>query len=185
MIRSAAYLLMGGLVVAGCEAPDPGAGGAASVVIVDTIRSTPPPADLVDPGIPPAIAGEDGWDYQLSAQADMDGDQRPEQVVLTARVEMYQGRPAWDDGQPWQVYVEDGDGTRTYLFAQRLQLGTLTMRIAPGTGSEPAAVLLLEHLPHRLSVYEATYRGPGDASVVVGFQREVDATGETASPQLP
>src|SRR5690606_38541250 len=126
-----------------------------------------------------------GWDYQLSAEADLDGDSEPERIVLTARVEMVRGRPAWDDGQPWQVYVESPDGTRTYLYAQRLQLGTLTLRIAAGQADTAPTVVLLEHLPQRLSVYEATYRGPDDVSVVVAFQREVDPTGETSSPLLP
>lgn len=184
-MRDSTALLLSLLLSAGCGAPDTTSEGPASVIIVDTIRPTPPPVDLMDPNIPPAVAGEDGWDYQLSGDADLNGDGRAERIVLTARVEMYQGRPAWDDGQPWQVYVEDESGTRTHLYAQRLQLGTLTMRIAPPVDDGLPAVLLLEHLPDRLSVYEATYRGPGDASAVIAYQREVDPTGETASPLLP
>lgn len=142
------------------------------------------PGVLLDPDIPPAIAGEDGWGYEQSASADFDGDSTLERVVLTARVEMYRGRPAWDDGQPWQVYVEAAGGARTYLYAQRLQLGTLTMRITAGAAGRPPTIVLLEHLPHRLSVYEAAYAGPDSATVVTRFQREVDPRGETASPRF-
>jgi hypothetical protein len=152
----------------------------------DDAGQTTTPADLIDPDIPAAIAGQDGWNYHRSASADFDGDGATERAVLTARVEMYRGRPAWDDGQPWQVYVEAaGGGARTYLYAQRLQLGTLTMRITAGADGRPPTIVLLEHLPHRLSVYEAAYAGPDSADVVTRFQREVDPRGETASTELP
>jgi hypothetical protein len=147
--------------------------------------SLPAEADLVDPSIPPAVGGQDGWNYQQATAVDLDGDGTPERAVLTARVELYQGRPAWDDGQPWQVYVEEPDSSRTYLYARRLQLGTLTMRAGVADGDRLPSIILLEHLPHRLAVYEATYAGPDSASVVTRFEREVDPTGETASPQLP
>lgn len=141
-----------------------------------------PTVDLIDPGMAPAVAGEDGWNYHRSAEADLDGDGSPERVVLTARVELYRGRPAWDDGQPWQVYVEAAGGSRTYLYARRLQLGALTLRISAG---EPAQVILLEHLPDRLSLYEIHYRQPGQAVAVARYQRTLDPRGELASPQLP
>lgn len=141
--------------------------------------------ELIDPNIPPASAGETGWNFQRSAEVDLTGDGRPERIVLTAHVELYRGRPAWDDGQPWQVYVEAEDGTRTYVYSQRLQLGTLTMRISLNEQGEPASILLVEHLPDRLSLYEALYRGPGEVTVVERFQRALDPRGELASPQLP
>lgn len=161
--------------------PEPdGIGGA-----VVTEPAAPEPVDLVDPMIAPAIAGEDGWNFRLTTGADLSGDGTPEQVVLTARVEMVRGRPAWDDGQPWQVYVEESDGTRTRLYAQRLQLGTLSMRVTVGDSLAHPTIVLLEELPDRLAVYEATYRGPGDATVVAAFVRQVDPVGDAASPRLP
>jgi hypothetical protein len=145
-----------------------------------------PPSSLrsVDSTIAPAVAGEGGWNYQQSAEVDLTGDGRPERVVLTAQVELYRGRPAWDDGQPWQVYVESQDGARTYVYAQRLQLGTLTMRISGGEENSPT-VVLLEQLPDRMRVLEAFYRGPGLVSVALGYQRDLDPRGEIASPLLP
>lgn len=145
----------------------------------------PPSIQLVDPTIPPAVAGNAGWNYQQTAQADLNGDGELERVVLTARVELYRGRPAWDDGQPWQVYVEAADGKRTHVYAQRLQLGTLMMRVGLGDGRQAATVVLLEQLPDQLSVYEVSYLGPGRVSVAERFRRVLDPRGETASPQLP
>lgn len=165
----------------------------ADEAMLDTAAVAPGPAtisdsiatDLIDPDIAPAIAGQDGWDYSQAAEADLTGDGEPERIVLTVRVEMYRGRPAWDDGQPWQVYVESPDGERTYLYARRLQLGTLTMRVTEPEDSAPASVILLEHLPDRLAIYESVYNAPGSATTHVRFTRALDPRGETASPQLP
>ena len=167
----------------GGDARRPGDSDSLTTAASDSL--TPPPIQLVDSAIPPAIAGEAGWNYRQAAEVDLTGDGQPERVVLTARVELYRGRPAWDDGQPWQVYVEAADSTRTYMYAQRLQLGTLMMRVARSEPGRPATVVLLEHLPDRLSLYEVSYRRAGSVSVAIRFQREVDPRGETASPQLP
>jgi hypothetical protein len=165
-----------------CDAEGPAPRTGDDVPAADTISPEPPSVQLVDSTISPAVAGEEGWDYQQSADVDLTGDGHLEHVVLTARVELYRGRPAWDDGQPWQVYVEDRNGTRTYVYAQRLQLGTLTMRVTRG---DPPVVVLLEHLPDRMRVVEASYGGPGLVSVAVRYQGDLDPQGETASPQLP
>lgn len=140
---------------------------------------------LVDPTIAPAVAGTNGWNWHQSAQADLDGDGKAERVVLTARVDLRRGRPAWDDGQPWQVYVEAPGGRRTYLYAQRLQLGTLAMRVSRAEAGQPATIVLLEQLPDRLGVYEATYQGPGRVGVATRFRKDLDPRGDLASPRLP
>jgi hypothetical protein len=157
--------------------PEPGALGASV------------PADssvvLVDPSLAPAVAGEGGYLYQQRATADLDGDGAPETVVLTARVELIRGRPAWDDGQPWQLYVEEGDGTRTYLYARFVQLGAPTMRIAlPGDRTQPT-IIVLEHLPDSIAIFEAEYAAPGSVIIRQRFGRRLDPRGEVASPDLP
>jgi hypothetical protein len=143
------------------------------------------PVQLIDSTIAPAIAGAGGWNYVQAATADLSGDGEQERVVLTAQVEMYRGRPAWDDGQSWQVYIERRDSTRTYLYAQRLQLGTLTMRVAIADSAHPAGIILIEHLPDRIRVFEARYQGTGGVTVSPVLVRRLDPRGETASPQLP
>jgi hypothetical protein len=145
----------------------------------------PPPAQLVDSTVPPAIAGTGGWNYQQRATSDLDGDGAAEQVVLTARVELSRGRPAWDDGQPWQVYIEERDSTRTYVYAQFVQLGTVTMRIGEASDGKRASIVLIEHLPDRIGLYEVDYEGPGRASLVQRFERTLDPRGDIASPRLP
>jgi hypothetical protein len=174
-IQSAAAVV----VLSACT-PD-AAPPAADTLVADTAAA----AQLIDSTIAPAVAGVDGWNYAVAADADLTGDGQPERVVLTARVEMYRGRPAWDDGQPWQVYVEEPDRVRTYLYAQRLQLGTLAMRVSRADSGEAATIILLEHLPDRLSVFEARYASPGRATVVSRFEREVDPRGQSAAPMLP
>lgn len=177
--------VVGGLFVFhACNLDGPASKPTEDEPVTETPSLPRPFSQPIDSTIAPAVAGEDGWNYQQSAEVDLTGDGRPERVVLTARVELIRGRPAWDDGQPWQVYVENQDGRRTYMYAQRLQLGTLTMRVSRGEESPPT-VVLLEHLPDRLRVLEASYRGPGLASVEVGYQSELDPRGEIASPRLP
>ncbi|HEX6053165.1 MAG TPA: hypothetical protein VFZ21_28050, partial [Gemmatimonadaceae bacterium] len=92
--------------------------------------------------------------------------------------------PAWDDGQPWQVYVEAPDSARTYLYAQRLQLGTLDMRVTRGDTAQRATVLLIEHLPERLRILEVVDTGSGPA-VALRLERELDPRGEVSSPRFP
>jgi hypothetical protein len=152
--------------------------------VVESNDSVPVP-DLIDPQIPPAVAGEGGWNYSRVAIADLTGDGTPESIVLTARVEMYRGQPAWDDGQPWQVYVEAPDGHRTYLYARRLQLGTLEMRVTASDSVSSATIVLIEHLPDRLTVHEAFYSGADAVTAYTRFERALDPRGDTASPTLP
>ncbi len=168
-----AFLLLG------CEVQRQPSVDSASVTVPDSL----PVVQLIDSTIPPAIAGQDGWNYVESATADVMGDSMPERIVLTARVELYRGRPAWDDGQPWQMYVESQGGQRTYLYAQRLQLGTLTMRVTRAHSGRKATVLLIEHLPDRLRILEARSTATG-LSVTPLVERELDPRGEQASPRL-
>lgn len=175
------------VLVSGCAGEEP-----APVIDDGAPPSATPAADVtisrstvIDSLITPAVAGEDGWNYRQGAVADLDGDGASERVVLTARVELVRGRPAWDDGQPWQVYIESADGRRSYVYAQRLQLGTLSMRVSLGEADRPATVVLVEHLPDRLSLYEVSYAGPDRVSVAMRFQRMLDPRGETSTPPLP
>ena len=140
---------------------------------------------IVDSAIAPAVAGQDGWNYEQSAEADLNGDGRAERIVLTARVEKYRGRFAWDDGHPWQLYIEDQDGARTYVYSRRIQLGTLAMRITNGTQDSTPSIVLIEHTPDQLNVYEAFYEASERSSTVLQFQRDLDPRGDLASPRLP
>lgn len=171
-----------GLVRLRCPAAAAAAQVAPAAAAAPAANATSP---LVDPAIAPAVAGANGWNWHQSAQADLDGDGKTERVVLTARVDLHRGRPAWDDGQQWQVYVEAPDGRRTYVYAQRLQLGTLALRVSRAEAGQPATLVLLEQLPDRLGVYEATYQGPGRVGVAIRLRKDLDPRGPLASPRLP
>ncbi len=172
-------MVVASLMLAGCSNEFPGRGQPIDAA------SMPPVQALVEPDIPPAVAGEQGWDYVQRAVVDLDGDGEQEQAVLTARVEMVDGRPAWDDGQPWQVYVEEPGGERTHVYARRLQLGTLTLRLGRAAPAEPPMILLIEHLPDRLALYEISYERPGRAEVTERFLRDLEPSGDIAAPRFP
>ena len=104
---------------------------------------------------------------------------------LAGRDEVLRGQPLWDDGQPWQVYVEEPTGELTLLFARYVQLGTVTARVTLHEPDLPTAVLIIEHLPDGITLYEVEYRGPGDAAVRTHLHRRLDPIGDLASPELP
>ncbi len=144
-------------------------------------RETP----LIDTSLTLTPAGSDGWNFQQSVSGDLDGDGAEERVVLTARVEMMRGRPAWDDGQPWQVYVESADGRRTHMYARYVQLGTLTLRLSEPDAVKGSRIVVLEQLPDRLAIYEGEYRGVGRLRATTAYERMLDPRGDVASPALP
>lgn len=171
------------LLLAGC-ARDSGS-RADSTVSAKTPEYSTTAVQLVDTSIAPAIAGRGGWDYQQSTSADLDADGQVERVVLTAQVALMRGRPLWDDGQRWQVYVEESDNTRTYIYARFVQLGTVSLRLTePDSGQRPT-IVLLEQLPDRLAIYEVEYLGPGRARTTEPYERALDPRGDVASPALP
>src|SRR5690606_19634901 len=112
-----------------------------------------------------------------TARVDLDGDGREEQIVVLAAVELVRDGGefpgiddfAWDDGQPWQVYVEEPGGQRTYLFSQFVQLGTVEALVDP----DAARIWIVVQTGAGLDVYEVIYEGPGDYQV----RRAVRASG--------
>jgi hypothetical protein len=148
------------------------------------VEATPyPTVDLVSPRLDDVAIGEPGWAHGQTATADLDGDGVPERAIIIANAEDYHGRVLWNDSQIWEVYVEEPDGTRTYVYKRLLQLGSLTARLArpehagpirPGERPEPPTILLLEHTPQSFSAYEVRYAGPAQATAVKLTSREFD-----------
>jgi hypothetical protein len=141
-----------------------------------------PEVDLVSPRHDDAVLGQAGWNHGQSATGDFDGDGTAERAVIVANADSYRGRVLWNDGQVWQVYVEEPDGTRTYVYKQFLQLGSVLARVArpetagppqPGQ-TQPSAILLLEQVPQRIAAYEVRYAGPGQATAVALMRRDYD-----------
>jgi outer membrane murein-binding lipoprotein Lpp len=118
------------------------------------------PVNLINPNYPPAVAGTEGWVYHKMRAADFDGDGAEESLHVTnnAYWDAARGEFGWDDGHPWHVYVEEADGTRTYLFSGWVQLGRLLTMV---TAESPTQVVLLVESGTGLAVYQVDYRGPG------------------------
>ena len=132
------------------------------------------PEALLEPRVPRAAAGDPSWIYVQRASADLDDDGTEETAVLICDVMLDRNAaPLWEDGQRWQVYVEEPDGTRTYLYAKFLPNGTLTADIVSGSGGPPA-IVLLEHTPERIGVYELRYDGPNRVTGVEQLERAID-----------
>jgi hypothetical protein len=185
--RSAGAALLFLLVAAaGCETRERPADPPAAPRSADRPGSPVEAASLVDPTVPRAAEEPAAWGYRQAASADLNGDGNLETVVLVARVETIgPGRVAWDDGQPWQLYVEDADGNLTIVFSRYVQLGTLAMRVTlPETLGRPA-IVLLEHMPDGMTLYEIDYLGPGAVEIRRLYQRALDPRGEIAAPVLP
>ena len=159
-------------LAAACErAPAPMA--SSDTTRADTTSGTSPTIVLVDTAVPPAAVGDERWEFQRLASADIDGDGAAERVALIANIELVRGRPAWDDGQRWQLYVEEADGTRTRIYARFVQLGHVEAFLGPAAdGRHP--IVIVERTPHRIAVYEATYRAPGDIAVRELAAPEID-----------
>jgi hypothetical protein len=171
------FLVSTCMLAGACERADDGA-GATSRASADTVAEqdavSAPPVVLVDTALPAAMAGDAGWQYHLRANADLDGDGQPEGASLIARVGMDQRGPMWDDGQPWQLYIEEADGTRTYAYRRFVQLGTVEAHVASASsGGAALSIVLVESTPQAIRIYEVTYAGPGKVTAVERFTREI------------
>lgn len=120
------------------------------------------PVNLINDHYPPAVAGSDGWQYVKMSEADIDGDGVEEKLYVTTSAFWTPGGWGWDDGHPWHVYVEESDGTRTYLFSNWVQLGQLRVMLSSEPGDKGPKDVLIEQVGgHGLILYRASYQGPG------------------------
>lgn len=131
--------------------------------------------DLIDAKVPRAVAGDPQWEYVQRAKADFDGDGREETAVLIADVTLdARGVPVWDDGHRWQLYFEEADSTRTYIYARFLPHGKLEASVTVPDEEKMPTVVLREITPHGLGIYEARYSGPRQSWSVRHLQRDLD-----------
>lgn len=137
--------------------------------------AAPAAISLIDPQQPLTSADDPQWQFQRTATADFDGDGVEERAVLIARIELVDGQPAWDDGQPWQMYIEEPDGTRTYVYARFLQLGSLEALLTGTIEAQVPGITLLERTPFSFAVYDVRYRGPQQVEVIELLLRELDS----------
>lgn len=139
---------------------------------------------LIDPRVPRATAGQQGWQYQQRVTADLDVDGTPEVAVLISDVSVdAKGQPMWEHGHRWQVYVEEPDGTRTYLYARFLPNGKLTAELTQPQSTNAPTLTLVEQTPTNIAVYEIAYNGVGDAEIGMRFERNLRSPTFVGSPR--
>lgn len=146
------------------------------------LASEPTPVNLISPHYPPAVAGAPGWKYHKTLTADLDSDGQAEKVSVTTNAEWIaeQNEFAWDDGHPWHVYVEETDGSRTYLFSNWVQLGRLEVIL----DREVPGLFIVISRGGGLVVYRATYRGPGQAETALAFHIPLSDSATWADPLI-
>jgi hypothetical protein len=134
-----------------------------------------PVSELQDGMVPPAVAGDPGWEYFHAVSADLNGDGRLERAVLISNVEVHDRRPVWEDGHHWQLYLETAEGERTHLYARFLPHGRASAwLVQPAEEGETPRILLLEQTPHRVAAYEIEYLAPDEALARPRFEYALD-----------
>jgi hypothetical protein len=131
--------------------------------------------DLIDARVPRAVAGDAQWKYVQRAKADFDADGNDETAVLISDVTLdARGNPLWEDGHRWQLYFEEADSTRTYIYARFLPFGKLEASVTVPDEEKMPTVVLREITPHALGVYEVRYSGAKQSWSVRHLYRELD-----------
>lgn len=169
-----------------CSQPTPEDAAIARAGTQDRAEAMPDTVpDLVQARVPAAVAGDSGWMYQQQVVADIDGDGDDETAVLICDVTLDAGgQPLWEDGHRWQVYVREGDGRITRLYARFLPNGKLTAELALPPGGATHGIVLIEQTPSHVGVYEFRYRGPNEVTVYRRLDRDLDATRQfTGAPR--
>lgn len=186
-MRSIPRSILSVMLVAACSQPTPEDAAIARTAAPDRAAEVPDSlGDLIQSRVPQAAAGDTGWAYQQQAVADIDGDGDSEMVVLISDVTLGRsGQPLWEDGHRWQVYVREPDGRITRLYARFLPNGQLTADLVVPPSGSILGIVLLEHTPHHLGVYEYRYRGPDDVDVYRRLDRDIDARNRFAGSPRP
>jgi hypothetical protein len=128
---------------------------------------------LVDLSLPAAVDSTIRWQYRESTKYDLDGDGIQEKIVILANVgKSSSGELTWDDGQPWEVRIEEADGTTTRVFAQSVQLGKVQGYITHRDGH--TTLYLLEQTTSILQGFEISYFGPNKVKSRVIFTRTIE-----------
>jgi hypothetical protein len=142
----------------------------------------PEVVNLINPNYPPGVAGEPGWEYHKTLSADLDGDGQTERVSVTNNAEWLpeQKEFAWDDGHAWHVYVEEADGSRTYLFSNWVQLGQLDVIL----DQQGPGLFIVSSRGGGLIVYRATYKGPGQGETVLALEIPLSDFATWADPMM-
>ena len=141
---------------------------------------------MLDARVPAAKAGDPGWMYAQRVTADFDGDDKDETAVLISDVTLDNGgAPLWEDGHRWQLYVEESDGKVTRLYAKFIPRGRVTADVGIPSAGKELYIVVVEHSPDRIGVYEYEYRGPQTADVRKRLERDLDPARQFTGAMRP
>ncbi len=149
------------------------------VLGVGGCRSEPAPSPLSAPPVDAARVGSveqvAAWAYRREVSADLDGDRTAERVVLASDVTLgADGRPLWEDGHRWAVYVEAA-GRRTMLYGAFVPNGHVEAAVLDPDNAGRRRVLVQERTPEQVRALEIEYRAPGEARSSSSAYYQVDA----------
>lgn len=146
-------------------------------------RRLPPPTDspAANPlGNPPVdlarVRSADeaaGWPHRRVSEADLD-DGTVERVVLTSDVHLNDGgKPLWEDGHRWAVFVE-GEGRRTLLYAAFVPNGHTEAAVLTADTGGRRHVLIQEQTPQQVRSLVVSYDRPGVAKAVSSAYYQIE-----------
>jgi hypothetical protein len=104
-----------------------------------------------------------GFGYRREVTADLNGDGKPERVVIAADVSMGPTGPLWGDAHRWAVYVEPEKGERTLLYGAFVPNGFAEAAVLGASSDKGRKVLVQERTPQQVRTFEIEYEGPGKA----------------------
>lgn len=150
-------ILLGSVLAAGCaRGPDPGREA-------NPLEAPPVDSSRVRSPDEPAT-----WGYRRALDADLNGDGTEERLVIASDVVLGRdGRPLWEDGHRWAVYVEHEE-RRTLLYAAFVPNGFVEAAALAPSDMGARDVLVQERTPAMLRALTMQYEGPGAAKLRSG-----------------
>ena len=129
---------------------------------------TEPGADRAAPKQPAVIAFE--RTYQEAVELDLDGDGAKDRLILASNVSLKDGRPLWEDGHRWGVYVSS-QGVETPLYEGFVANGFVRVEALDDSPGDET-VLVIRVVAPQAESKALIYRG-------VGKVEPASAVGET------
>jgi hypothetical protein len=144
-------------------------------------------SNLLDDRVPSALAGDSGWAYEQHATIDLDDDGTVETVTLISDVRLdARGRPLWEDGHRWQVYIQSAGRAPIHVYARFLPMGKLTAEVVRSSDLDsPPSVMLMEQALGSLALYEIRYDAGTGPGLVTRVERVIEPAGSFAGSPRP
>lgn len=119
--------------------------------------------------------GYAAWEYHRTySNSDLNGDGKTERIHLLANVELVNGKPAWDDGQLWELIVEEKNGTKTSVFLDYIQLGSVEVNLIKKV-QQSQELLLIIRQGADITIITINYKNPDKFSGCKVFSGVVDS----------